>query len=98
MATIDTGNAAVIRESLGSTTLNIYNFTSIATSDTYYTGLPNCVGNPWMVVTSGHLATSGTAANFTITFTAATSGLVTWVGQSPAGNVVKGTLFVLSRT
>lgn len=87
--------ASVSRESMGSTTLHIWKFSSIATSDTYDTELGGAVVGYWMTITSGYAAATS-ASPFQLS---ESSGTLTFT--APAGveqAAVKATVYTMSQT
>jgi hypothetical protein len=85
----------VLRESSGSLTLHIIPLTTVATSDTYSSGIPGVVGY-YATITSGTTIASVTSAN--PIQISESNGTFTFTGGKLVGTASNLTLFVLSKS
>ena len=88
MATLASGYP--LRENNGSLTLFVWKFSSIATSDTYATGITGGMFSaPWMVITSG-LAVATTGGNWQLS---EATGTITFTQSGAPGTSIAATVY-----
>ena len=86
--------SSVDRHSMGDSTLHIWKFSSIATSDTYDTALGTAITGYWMNITSGFAAAT-TQCPLNVS---EASGTLTFTSGAGPGATFKATVYTMSNT